>query len=953
MNLLIKQQIDKSINPDVVRLYFSFLKRLFSDLQLSNDDERIALTMSSDGLFSFNLNWRLALHLDRQNNLSFLVNIDDVEMLQNDYSFTKEEAFIKQNPKAQLIHISFELVQKNTETIYKYWSKSCKMYMNEQGVSQYRKSHINEIYRIATDADLLEKYINSNVKLVKLIDTYKQKLNNEGFSDELFKWELLTENKGKPNLDADDFTAEMLSFNYHTQLLYPTAISVMKHIINEYPNEYKNLLVELYDEQIDLTERVNHFKKNVAVLYKKMGEKLGTHHDERTIATFLTYKNPDKYTFYKSSFYKKYCDLIGVPAKPAGQKYTHYLALLHDLIDNYIKYDNELEKLVKNHLPNELYQDSNRLLLAQDMLFVVLEKEYGKNKETTEQTTTNSSISYWVFQANPDVYDIFSALKDNVLVSWRVAQNKDKIKPGDKVMIRVTGQKTGIYALATVTSEPMENDTTSASKEKAYYLDDTAEDNQKSVRLQLDFNLIKHPFTKEQMTSIDMPGGRQGTNFPASKEQYFSVLNHFNNMHNSDNNHKNKPAQNIILYGPPGTGKTYELQTKYFPKYTTKETSISKEQHFENVVSELTWWEVIALALLELKKAKVPDIVENRWVSEKAKLSNSNNLGATIWGAIQNHTIEDCPYVNVATRQNPQIFNKTKDKYWEILEDEVQEQALELYDIMDSVIHFNPNPDKNIERYVFTTFHQSYAYEDFVEGIKPIMQDPDNPTSNISYEIQDGIFKKLCNLARRNPNERYAIFIDEINRGNISSIFGELITLIEPDKREGALNALSLDLPYSKKSFSVPKNIDIIGTMNTADRSVEALDTALRRRFSFIEMMPKYNLPELKTIEGFKLSEVLQTINNRIEILIDRDHTIGHSYFIGIENMPDLKQVFKDKILPLLQEYFYGDFAKIGLVLGSAFVIEKNKNSHNHVFATDFAYARKAELNHPYMSWLP
>lgn len=185
----------------------------------------------------------------------------------------------------------------------------------------------------------------------------------------------------------------------------------------------------------------------------------------------------------------------------------------------------------------------------------------------------------------------------------------------------------------------------------------------------------------------------------------------------------------------------------------------------------------------------------------------------------------------------------------------------------------------------------------------------------------------------KNP-KNFVLIIDEINRANVSSVFGELITLIEEDKRAGAEEQLSVTLPYSKATFSVPQNVYIIGTMNTADRSVEALDTALRRRFAFKEMLPKPDLLE-KEINGFALKELLSCINERIEALIDRDHTIGHSYLINVKNMDDLKLAFKDKIIPLLQEYFYGDYGKIGLVLGSGFV--KMQPQDNEVFA-DFDY---------------
>ncbi|WP_304948926.1 McrB family protein [Streptococcus sinensis] len=179
---------------------------------------------------------------------------------------------------------------------------------------------------------------------------------------------------------------------------------------------------------------------------------------------------------------------------------------------------------------------------------------------------------------------------------------------------------------------------------------------------------------------------------------------------------------------------------------------------------------------------------------------------------------------------------------------------------------------------------------------------------------------KNVDIPQKN-DKKYVFIIDEINRGNISKIFGELITLIEDSKRDGEKEAISITLPYSKEEFSVPKNVYILGTMNTADRSIALMDTALRRRFEFIEMMPNEELLTDIVIDGIEVKKMLETMNRRIEALYDREHTLGHAFFMPLKNekkatINQLASIFTNKIIPLLQEYFYEDYEKIMLVLG-------------------------------------
>ncbi len=396
---------------------------------------------------------------------------------------------------------------------------------------------------------------------------------------------------------------------------------------------------------------------------------------------------------------------------------------------------------------------------------------------------------------------------------------------------------------------------------------------------------------------------------------------------------------NVIYYGPPGTGKTFKLQKLLKQDYTDNAVVPDKKFWLISQLEELSWYEIVILILLESDTPiKVADITSHEYYIIKAEINERGaNLRATAWSALQSHAITDSTTVNYSSRQEPLLFDKTEDSRWYIVDS--QKEQLDGYIKLLGRLNTGPQQADSIKRYEFVTFHQSYGYEEFVEGLRPISNDE----GDISYEIKPGVFKRLCKRAEADPDNKYAIVIDEINRGNISKIFGELITLVEVDKRAGAENELTVTLPYSGLLFSVPANLDIIGTMNTADRSLTHIDVALRRRFEFDEFRADYSLITGRP-DGIQLNYLLYAMNQRIELLLDRDHILGHALLMKVDSIEALAHVFKTSILPLLEEYFFENWEKINQVLNNNGFIKEQRNAQNIWLGITDEYAAKSYL---------
>lgn len=400
-------------------------------------------------------------------------------------------------------------------------------------------------------------------------------------------------------------------------------------------------------------------------------------------------------------------------------------------------------------------------------------------------------------------------------------------------------------------------------------------------------------------------------------------------------------TKNLIFTGAPGTGKTYTAQrvAHALVEAHVKESLSTPQIPIPlAVIEDMTIKDAIALALYLRSNGRFTNqqILGLPIMAERANSMNAKTPSSVLGTTLGTHTAPGNKYSNIASAKEPYIFDKDANGWFlsaigrTYVEQELGDYLAMLKKPVDIYGRF--------EDFIQTiAFHPSYAYEDFVEGMRPVVDE----TGNLSYEIRLGVLRVMCNRAVADPNNRYVLIIDEINRANLSKVFGELITLIEDDKRLGAANTLTVKLPYSGDSFGIPNNLYFIGTLNTADRSIALMDIAMRRRFAFVEVPPRPELlGKITDLTGniLDLAAVMNVLNRRIRQNLGRSHEIGHSYLIGINHIiPEsqldaLEHVWNTQILPLLEEYFYSRPDTLRDIL-KEFILEENDSGERLGFA--------------------
>lgn len=688
---------------------------------------------------------------------------------------------------------------------------------------------------------------------------------------------------------------------------------------------------------------------------------------------------------------------------------------------------------------------------------------YELSYEAWKWNDQRKKINYWIFQGNPKVFDFETALKENLLDDWTVSAHKDKIKVDDKVILWITGDKSGCYALAEVTSEPHVK--SQSTNDHLWKEEDKSE---LKASINITHNLVTNPVLKEDISSIEelseLNVGNQGTNFVSNQDEFETILEIAKNKTNKkywlfapgENASKWDEFYDLGIMGL-GWDELGDLNKLGDINDITKaiqETFQTESKSYNNALANFELRDVVKEGDIIIAKKGRKEYLgygivtsayyydSNRDSFQKCRKVDWKKKG--YWEE-SNHPIvlktltDITKYPDYVTRlikligientimdkeikyplntilYGPPGTGKTYNtilKAVEIVENIAIDSYEEALRIFKSKLH---------DQIEFITFHQNYSYEDFIQGLRP---DTEND-GQLSFEKKDGVFKIIADKALKNLlstkdlkpiqkefdvvlieflkplqeeavelevkmikssffitgtsqksiefrkntgdsihslsiatlrqmyNEQknsiilgglqqyynpllskllklgkevnvkespknYVIIIDEINRANISRVFGELITLIEPDKRSHGKIPLEARLP-SGDSFIVPSNLHIIGTMNTADKSIALLDIALRRRFEFEAMYPQY---EIKDQEIFDV-DILKKINEQIIKSKGHDFQIGHAYFMG-ENK-DLVQRMNKKVIPLLLEYYMNDEKEVkGILQSASLKIEEN-----------------------------
>ncbi len=851
-------------------------------------------------------------------------------------------------------------------------------YDKEKGHSDFRNG-LDFYYSFLNNSNI-EKQTPTKSKIEYIIEKYK-----DNFAaidkDERYKWQAIATYKKFWNMDAPDFATMLNSaFKDTANLLrsgnyYP--YKMLKVFAEKEPEQVRSLFKILYNENLPFEERRSKFQEGFIEYYKP--QKLSHYQDLHAISVYLTCEYPDKYYIYKYSIVKDFIKKIdyecnNIDAMIDANKMELVLRLYNTVLSA-VEQDIELQEMSKERLDDSCYQDEAFHMLTQDII------RFGSKLIKAE---------YWpsLDEYNPGI----------TVQMWEDILQDKSLTPNEMLdilakMLKIGGEST-CYHMAEVYGKThnyynaMGSNFGKRVKER-YNLPDCYDS---------EYDMMRYytiPFVGRDVIEGDK------THYSWKlRDELKEALKNMDLDNIITNNQVTDVKLNTILYGPPGTGKTYHTVIYAVAIIENKPLAEIQKEDYEDVLDRYNEYkanERIAFTTFhqsygyeEFIEGIKPIIVENADETKEViyevrpgvfkafcdkiivpEIKESADLELNDYPTIWKVSLE-------GTGDNPTRRECLDNNHIRIGYDECGEDATQAienqengYSVLNRFIYEMSVGDIVISCYTASTidaigvvigeyeWHDEYSVYKRLRKVKWLVKNIDenivkinngkklsNPTVhrvNITLnDIIDMVKKYSPEVIETENKGNYVFIIDEINRGNVSKILGELITLIEPKKRLGEAEEMEAILPYSNKPFGVPNNVYIIGTMNTADRSIATLDTALRRRFKFKEMLPNADvLKEIDVIDGISISNLLNTINKRITILYDREHTIGHAYFMPLKNNPSIKElseIFENNIIPLLQEYFYEDYEKIRLVLGDNKKAEENQfikaipNDYSNIF---------------------
>ena len=796
--------------------------------------------------------------------------------------------------------------------------------------------------------------------------------------DEIYKWQAIKWYKEHWNIDAADFaTMFTSSFSKTGNLLaanmyYPYKMLCQFSKIS--PEEIRKMFKNLYDEEKPLLKRYSAFRSKCnefLIKYRNSSEKhakVNNHYqDLHAISVYLSFEYPETYFIYKFKTYKDFRELIGFEDQKSNDKskvwkLENYNRMCESVLE-VVNGDTELLKLNSDRLGRDCYQDEAHHLLTMDIIYFGATHISAKSKFTTE-------ITYWptLQEYNPHI----------TVEQWKAVLTDKAVTTKEnlaifKMMLELGGESTCAH-LANIYGN-VHN----------YY------------------NIMGSSFGKRVQEKLNCPGYYDGGKIKyytipfvgryvtenESKRYSWKLRDELKEALESMNLSEIKLAEdekivtdvpkNTILYGPPGTGKTYYTIIYAVAIIENKPLSDIESEPYEKVALRYNDYKVAGLIEFttfhqsygyeefiegikpvmnsdsddqkdieyEISSGLFKSFCEraSQPVLKKEKQDIGINASPTIWKVSLQGTGNNATRTECLANGHIRIGY---DGYGESITSETDFDTKGGKKVLDAFIYKMQVGDIVLSCFSSTTidaigvitgdyeWHDEYEHYKRLRKVNWLTKDirEDITEANGSTMTLSSVYKLKLSLSDvmaivskystetnkvQQNSKNYVFIIDEINRGNISKIFGELITLIELTKRIGQTEGTFVKLPYSKKLFGVPDNVYLIGTMNTADRSIATIDTALRRRFHFKEMQPNPNVLENVIVEGISIKELLTRINLKISALYDRDHTIGHAYFTKLKENPTIEMlasIFENSIIPLLQEYFYEDYEKIRLVLG-------------------------------------